>query len=117
LSLTSAPFDYTTAGSSALNGISGTNYTVISSKNIMWAGNANSNANVRFNGLANDKDYLYINILGSNSGLTLSNVYSEADLNMNRSVRYNGLANDKDFLFINILGSAAATTRTQALPN
>ena len=71
--------------------------------------------------LANDKDYLLItapnNGLGNNAGGNLTNVYSPSDLNMNRAVRYIGLANDKDYLLITALGSAAATLRTQTLPN
>ena len=58
-----------------------------------------------------------IQFLGNNAGANLTNVYSPSDVNMNRAVRYIGLANDKDYLLINALGNAAATVRTQALPN
>lgn len=117
---TAPTLDITTATDAQIFGTAAA-YTTGGGKNLMWAGNANSNTTVRFIGLANDKDYLLItapnNGLGNSAGTTLSNVYSPSDLNMNRAVRYIGLANDKDFLLINALGSAAATLRTQALPN
>jgi hypothetical protein len=91
-------------------------YTISGGKNLLWGGNANFNTNSRFNGLANDKDYLLITVLGNNPATILSNVYSAGDVNMNRTARFNGLANDKDFILINVLGSAPATIRTQALP-
>ena len=83
----------------------------------MWAGNANFNTNVRYGGLANDKDYLFVTTLANNPLTVFSNVYSPADMNMNRGVRYGGLNNDKDVLFVNALSNNPISVRTQALPN
>ena len=117
LNLSPAAFDYASAGAGSLYGVAGNAYTQIGGKNLLWGGNTNSNANVRYIGLQNDKDYLYINLLGSLPSVPLNNVYSQGDLNLNRVVRFNGLNNDKDFLYITILGSAPSTSRLQALPN
>ena len=83
----------------------------------MWGGNANMNTNVRYNGAANDKDYILLNILGNKVALVISNVYNVSDVNMNRNVRFNGVANDKDFILLNVLNNRIAGIRTQALPN
>jgi hypothetical protein len=108
--------DFSTMTDAQLFGTSAA-YTISGGRNLLWGGNANFNTNSRFNGLANDKDYLLITVLGNNPATILSNVYSAGDVNMNRTARFNGLANDKDFILINVLGSAPATIRTQALPN
>jgi hypothetical protein len=108
--------DLTTASDAQIFGTSAA-FNVMSGKNVLWAGNANFNANTRYTGLSNDKDYLFITTLGTNAATVLSNVYNPADMNMNRTVRYTGLNNDKDVLFINALINNAATVRTQSLPN
>lgn len=105
-----------------MNGTSGTNFTTAShptltTVNLLWGGNANSNANTRYTGLSNDKDHILVNLLGNNSFTVLNNIYSSGDINMNKNVRYTGLANDKDFLYISVLQSNTVTVRSQLLPN
>ena len=85
-------------------------------KYVLWGGNANMNSKVTYAGISNDKDYLYITTLNSNSALVLTNVYSPADLNMDSKVSYNGISNDKDFLYNTILGSSAIAQKIQSLP-
>ena len=109
-------FNFTTATDAQIFGTSNA-YNVTNGRNLMWGGNANSNANVRYTGLANDKDAILLNALGNNPTTVLSNVYHPADLNMNRVVRYTALGNDKDFLYINVLASTPTNVRTQAIPN
>jgi hypothetical protein len=92
-------------------------FTTGGGKTLLWAGNANSNTNSRFNGLNNDKDYILTTALGGNGATVINNTYNASDLNMNRNARFNGLNNDKDFLLTTVLGGAGATVRTQALPN
>ena len=113
---TATLLDFTTATDAQIYGTS-VAYTIVSTKNVMWAGNANFNANVRYSGLANDKDYLFVTTLSNNAAAVLSNVYNAADMNLNRIVRYTGLSNDKDVLLVNVLSNNAATVRTQSLPN
>jgi hypothetical protein len=86
-------------------------------KYVLWGGNANMNGSVKFSGLQNDKDYLFLTALGGNASLVLNNVYSPADLNMNGKVNFNGLANDKDFLYNTILGASTSTIKNESLPN
>lgn len=92
-------------------------YAILNEKNVMWGGNANFNTNVRFNGAANDKDYIVLNTLGNNLALVIPNVYNVADVNMNRNVRFNGAANDKDFIILNVLNNKLSAIKIQALPN
>jgi len=79
----------------------------------MWACNGNSNTTVRYNGPANDRDYLLGTILGGNTGGVISNTYSTGDYNMNGVVRYNGPANDRDFLLGTTLGGNTGAVLTQ----
>ena len=114
---TTTPLDLTSAADASIYGPS-TAYALSSNgKNLMWAGNANGNANVRYIGLANDKDYIVVTSLGNSASQILSNVYHISDVNMNRNVRYIGLANDKDVILVNILANNAAAIKLQALPN
>lgn len=119
LGLSNTEFDFTNAANTAaIYGVANTNYTQINSKNVMWAGNARNNNSSSWAGLNNDKDYLYINVLSSNSGAPITG-YSIGDLNMNRTASWSGLNNDKDFLYISVLGSNSGSggTKSQAIPN
>jgi hypothetical protein len=108
--------DYTTMTDAQIFGTSAAFTVGAGSRNLLWGGNANSNANSRFNGLSNDKDYLLVTTLGNNIAAVISNTYSPSDMNMNRTVRFNGINNDKDFLLVSVLGNTIAAIRTQALP-
>jgi hypothetical protein len=106
----------------SLSGTNGSNYTTASHPSLttirlLFGGNSNYNANVRYTGLGNDKDYILVTKLGNNPAAILSNVYDPADINMNKNVRYTGLGNDKDFLLVNVLQTSPSTIRSQALPN
>lgn len=59
----------------------------------LYAGDANSNGQVRYNGIENDRSYI-LSVLGGNQLMVL-NGYHKEDLNMNGQVRYNGLGNDR----------------------
>ncbi len=114
-------FDFRTALSSQLYGTTA-NYTTASHQtlttvNLLWGGNANSNTQTRFSGLNNDRDYILITTLGNNPSGSISNVYHSADVNMNKVVRFSGLNNDRDFLLITVLGNNPSASRVQALPN
>lgn len=116
LNLSNSLYDFTTSAGSGIFGTSGTNYAVQNSRNMLFAGNANSNLNVRFNGASNDKDAVLTGLSG-NAGTSLTNVYNVGDVNMNRVLRFNGANNDKDFILASPLLGNAATTRIQSLPN
>jgi hypothetical protein len=97
-------------GGSAAHGIAS------DGKYVLWGGNANGDGKVSFSGIGNDKDDIYLNILGSNSGTSLTNTYSRGDINMDGKVNFNGLTNDKDYLYNTLLLGSSSTKRTQSLP-
>ncbi|MCU0333697.1 MAG: hypothetical protein MUF62_01455 [Chitinophagaceae bacterium] len=117
LNLTNTTYDFTTAATTGIFGTANTNYAVQNSRNMLFAGNGNSNANVRYSGAANDKDFILSAGLSGNAATVLSNQYNALDYNMNRVVRYGGAANDKDFLLATPLGGNGSTIRNQSLPN
>lgn len=117
LGLANSSFDFTNTGNTAnIFGTANTNYTQISSKNVLWSGNMRNNAVSNWSGLNNDKDYLYITLLGSNSGNSILGAYGAGDVNMNRNTTWSGLNNDKDYLYIQVLGSNSGNSKNQALP-
>lgn len=116
LSGTTPSLDFTTLAAGNVLGTASTNYLNSGGFNIMYSGNANFNANVRYTGLSNDRDALYITALGSVIGAVLNPVYSPADMNMNKIVRYTGLANDRDALYITALGSVIGAVKNQIIP-
>jgi hypothetical protein len=117
LGLSNTVYDFTTAGGAGIFGAAGTNYAVQNSRNMLYAGNGNLNANVRYGGPGNDKDFILSSGLSGNAATVLSNQYSALDYNMNRVIRYGGAGNDKDFLLATPLNGNASFIRNQALPN
>ena len=88
-----------------------------SGKYLMYAGNGNSNTNVRFGGPGNDRDYLLNTILLGNPATIIGNadVYAvgQGDYNMNGVIRFGGPANDRDFLLNTVLLGNPATILNQ----
>jgi hypothetical protein len=103
LNSVSNTFDFTTATDAALFGDNNA-FTIMNGKTLLVGGNANSNINVRYNGIANDRDVILGYVGGSEIGL-INNVYAAQDLNLDGSVRYNGLNNDRDFLLSILSGN------------
>jgi hypothetical protein len=114
----SALVDFTILTDAKLFGKADSNYFInkTSNKNVLWAGNANVNTRVSFNGGGNDKDKVLNSLGGNPTNTTVSNVYNESDVNMNRNVRFLGGGNDKDFILNNVLNLTATNIRNQALP-
>ena len=113
LSFNPSGFNFGSAGPASLFGTANTNYRVMSGINVMWAGNANHNPNVRYTGIDNDKDVVQADFVLV--GLPVN--YYRSDLNLNRTVRYTGIDNDKDFLLSNIINIAPVGQKLQTLPN
>ncbi|MEJ7588772.1 MAG: hypothetical protein WKI04_14545 [Ferruginibacter sp.] len=109
---TATPLDFTTLTDASIFGTSAAYAVSTNSRIMLWGGNANHNANVRYTGIQNDKDIILAD-LGGASSLT---GYYRADINLNRALRYSGISNDKDFLLASVLASSSATTRIQQLP-
>ena len=96
-------FDFTAATDATLFGTSAA-FKTQNGKTLLIGGNANSNINVRYNGIANDRDAILTYVGGSEIGLA-NNVYAAQDLNLDGTVRYNGLNNDRDFLLAILQGN------------
>lgn len=116
LSLVSSGLDFSTIGSTSLLGTANTNYFNNGSKNMLYAGNINLNANIRWSAPNSDKDYLLASVLG-NATTVLSNAYSQGDVDLNRGVRWAAPNSDKDYILSNPLGNNAASVKSQVLPN
>jgi hypothetical protein len=84
--------------------------------NLLWAGNTNADHQVRYNGPANDRDFLLAEVLQGATGAVLTDLYSRGDVNMDRIVRYNGTDNDRDFLLTSPLEANQGTIRNEYLP-
>jgi len=115
--VTPALHDFTTAGSQAYvnPAISNPNMHQIGTVFAMWAGNANSNLNIRYTGPFNDNTVLLNTILSGSKSAILSNVYSLGDFNMNGTVRYTGPFNDNTVLLNFTLGGSKSAIYTQHL--
>lgn len=76
---------------------------IVNSIYVLWAGDANNNKNVKYNGTANDKDAILFAIGAGMSNNILSG-YRIEDVNMDGKVKYNNADNDKNFI-LSQLGS------------
>ncbi|MBS1742182.1 MAG: hypothetical protein JST81_04040 [Bacteroidetes bacterium] len=117
LGMTSSSVDMSTLGAANLMGAANTNYFNDGALNMMYAGNANGNSNIRWAAPSSDKDFILSSILGNSSSTVLSNVYSQGDVDLNRGVRWAAPNSDKDFILSRPLGNNAANVKSQVLPN
>ncbi len=77
----------------------------------MWAGDANTNKNSKYNGTSNDKEQILYDFgSSSNTNDILYQVYKNSDLNMDGKVKYNNSDNDKNWLLNLILVSTSPST-------
>jgi len=68
----------------------------------MWSCDANTNKNIKYNGLNSDKDQI-LNMIGGSSGI--NNVvtgYRSEDINMDGKIKYNGVDNDRVIILENV---------------
>lgn len=97
--------DFTTTGLYVKPGVT-TNLPAqnMGGKQVLWAGDARSNKNVKYNGLSNDKDAIYLQLGGNgNLFLVIDSVYKAEDTNMDGKISFNGLNNDR-ILILNQVG-------------
>ncbi len=106
-------FDFSTTAAANLLGVAGTNYFNGSSKNMLYAGNVNGNANVKYQGPSNDRLAILSDLV---TELNTQPGYFRTDLNMNRIGRYQGPNNDRLYLLSTILGNFELSQKTQLLP-
>ena len=87
-------------------------------KGLLWGGDANTNKNSKYNGLANDKEQILAEIASINcdplvppgSNNIFYQTYKNSDLNMDGKVKYNNANNDKNWLLDLILASSSPST-------
>lgn len=83
---------------------------------LMWAGDANGDWRVNYNGVDNDK-----NAVLAKAGMTTSNnvlvIYDRADVNMDGKVKYNGASNDKNAILSAVGLNTPNRIITEQLPN
>ena len=84
--------------------------------NLLWAGNTNADHQVRYNGPANQRDFLLLEVLQGATGAVLTDLYSRRDVNMDRILPYNGTDNDRDFLLTSPLEANQGKIRNKYLP-
>lgn len=80
----------------------------------MWAGDANGDGTIKYNGSGNDR-FLILIKLGNIQTATLDGYYVE-DINLNGEVKYNGLGNDR-FIMLNSLDGIQTSSRSTSVPN
>ncbi len=90
-------------------------HPTLTTVNLLWGGNANGNAETKYQGPGNDRSAILTD-LGGNELTTLIGYY-RADLNLNKETKYQGPGNDRAVLLANILNSIELNIRSQALPN
>jgi hypothetical protein len=88
---------------------------IISGKRAMWAGNCNTDNQLKYMGANNDRDAIYARI-GATVPTSVSSGYFREDVNLDGVVKYMGVNNDRDMLLINVGGSTPTLTRTEQLP-
>jgi hypothetical protein len=116
-----ASVDFTDANPASVwvkPGVTNTPRKVIGTVAVLWGGDANSNKNSKYNGLANDKEQILADIAsilcsplvppGSNN--IFYQAYKNSDLNMDGKVKYNNADNDKNWLLDCVLSSASPST-------
>ena len=113
-------FDFRTVAQANLFGTAAAyttaSHPTLTTVNLLWGGNANSNTTSNYQGPGNDRAAILLD-LGGIELATPAAGYFRSDLNMNRLVRYQAPGNDRGFLLANVLGSSELTTRAQSLPN
>jgi hypothetical protein len=97
--------------------ITNTPRKIVGSVAVLWAGDANSNKNVKYNGLANDKQVI-LNAVGVATPNTTVFGYRIEDVNMDGIVRYNNFNNDRNYILSNTTGiSTPNAVVSQHTPN
>ena len=107
-----ATVDFTTLTSSELfhfDGYDGLEQTSANGLNALWAGNANADTKVKYDGMLNDQIILVGEIITSpgnpDSNLNYNNTigYYQGDINMDGKTKYDGVLNDRIIIqFINL---------------
>jgi hypothetical protein len=97
--------------------ITNTPRKTLGSVSLLWSGDANTNKNVKYNGLTNDKEPILIAVGVATPNNTVYG-YRLEDVNMDGMVRYNNADNDKNFILNSTVGvSTPNIVISQHTPN
>ena len=84
-------------------------------KALLWAGNAVFDNELRYTGMANDRDAMLQRIGGVVPTATVGGYWVE-DVTLDGLVRYTGAGNDRDRLLLGIGGAVPTAVRVEQLP-
>jgi hypothetical protein len=106
LQYTSKVIDFTTSANVFTKAlIVNTARRVIGPYRTLWGGDANTNKNVKYNGIANDRISI-LEAVGFNSPNNIVFGYRGEDVNMDGKIKYNNTDNDKNYISNNTVGTA-----------
>ncbi len=112
LGSTSTAVDFTTSATQTY----GTNARNISgAMQVLWAGDATVNDEVKYTGAGNDRDPILARIGGTVPTNTVSGYFTE-DITMDGVVKYTGADNDRDPILATIGGTVPTAVRVAQLP-
>ncbi len=87
----------------------------IGARQVLWAGNARPDNQLKYTGVANDRDAILVRIGGSVPTAIVNGYYVE-DVTMNGQVKYTGSGNDRDPILVNLPTTSVLSSRTEQLP-
>ncbi len=84
-------------------------------KALLWTGDTNGNAVVKYTGSGNDRDPI-LQAIGSTTPNNFVNGYRREDCTLDGVVRYSGSGNDRDPILVNVGSTTPNNQRTQQIP-
>lgn len=96
-------------------GFTTASHPTLTTVNLLWGGNANSNGNSKYSGATNDRAVILSDL--SNNELGTLSGYNRSDINLNGIVKYSGAGNDRSFLLSSVLLNNELGFRTEQKPN
>jgi hypothetical protein len=112
LTTTGTTVDFTTMADAAVfnnSGFDGVEMITVGSVKALWAGNANADNKVKYQGSANDNATILSQVLthpGNTGGVYNYNSgfgYYSGDINLDGKVKYQGTGSDANFIFFNVI--------------
>lgn len=87
----------------------------ISGSQVLWAGDARGNGDLKYTGSNNDRDPILVKVGSTTPNNTVAGYWRE-DVNMDAIVKYTGSANDRDPILVNVGSTTPNNVRTQQIP-
>lgn len=101
---------------SAATGTYGTNARKqVGSALVLWAGNSNGDAQVKYTGSGNDRDPVLLTVGSTTPNASVSG-YLRTDVNLDGAAKYTGSGNDRDPILLNVGSTTPNATRQEQLP-